>query len=163
MILSSERYRQKKMILTSTTPENTREIGRKIGEVCVSGDWIGLTGELGAGKTCLTQGLGAGLGVSSNIQICSPTFVIHRTYAGKQELHHLDLYRISESVELFELGYFELIESDGVCVVEWFERVPQARPDNNLVISLDIIDEQERTLEFSGKGTLFDKILSVLN
>jgi tRNA threonylcarbamoyladenosine biosynthesis protein TsaE len=134
------------LTLTTQSPEQTQEIARKLGELCRPGDWIGLTGELGAGKTCFVVGLARGLEVPEGHQVTSPTFIIHQTYPGKFPLHHLDLYRIHAETELIELGYQELLEGDGVCAVEWCEQVPGATPDSGLVVRLEIEDETTRAI-----------------
>lgn len=135
------------LTLTTQSPEQTREIGRKLGELCRPGDWIGLTGELGAGKTCFVGGLAKGLQVPDTFQVRSPTFILHQTYPGKFPLHHLDLYRIHTGTELVELGYDELLFGDGVCAVEWCEHVPGATPDTGVIVRLEIEDETTRAIE----------------
>jgi tRNA threonylcarbamoyladenosine biosynthesis protein TsaE len=134
------------LTLTTRSPEQTREIGRKLGELCRPGDWIGLTGELGAGKTCLVVGLARGLQVPETFQVRSPTFILHQTYPGRFPLHHLDLYRIRTGTELSELGYEELLFADGVCAVEWCEQVPAALNDSGIIVKLEIEDENIRKI-----------------
>jgi tRNA threonylcarbamoyladenosine biosynthesis protein TsaE len=138
-----------RLTLTTRSPEETREVGRRLGELCRPGDWIGLTGELGAGKTCLVTGLARGLEVPSGHQVTSPTFIIHQTYPGRFPLHHLDLYRIHSDAELVELGYQELLEGDGVCAVEWCEQVPGAIPDSGVIVRLELEDETTRSIEIT--------------
>ncbi|MBW1871203.1 MAG: tRNA (adenosine(37)-N6)-threonylcarbamoyltransferase complex ATPase subunit type 1 TsaE, partial [Deltaproteobacteria bacterium] len=138
--------------LISNSPEETQQLGHKIGGLLKPGDWIGLTGELGAGKTCLTQGIAQGAGVAASVPVTSPTFIIHQTYPGRIDLYHLDLYRLSSFEELHEIGYLELVTGDGACVVEWFEKIKEAVPDQGLVISLEIVDEKESSISVSGIG-----------
>jgi len=135
------------LTLTTRSPEETCELGRKLGQLCEPGDWIGLTGELGAGKTCLVTGLARGLEVPEGYQVTSPTFIIHQTYPGRFTLHHLDLYRIHAGAELVELGYQELLEGDAVCAVEWCEQVPGAIPDSGVIIRLELEDDTTRYIE----------------
>ena len=135
------------LTLTTQSPEQTQEIGRKLGELCRPGDWIGLTGELGAGKTCFVGGLAQGLEVPDTFQVRSPTFILHQTYPGRFPLHHLDLYRIHTGTELVELGYDELLLGEGVCAVEWCEQVVGATPDTGVIVRLEIEDETTRTIE----------------
>ncbi|MFC1654920.1 tRNA (adenosine(37)-N6)-threonylcarbamoyltransferase complex ATPase subunit type 1 TsaE [Myxococcota bacterium] len=150
------------LTLTTKSPEQTRELGRKLGELCRPGDWIGLTGELGAGKTCLVTGLARGLQVPDGYQVTSPTFIIHQTYPGKFPLHHLDLYRLHEGAELIELGYRELLEGDGVCAVEWCEQVPGAIPDSGVIVKLELEDETTRTIEITKIDKRGEDLLSGL-
>jgi tRNA threonylcarbamoyladenosine biosynthesis protein TsaE len=150
------------LTLTTRSPEETREIGHKLGELCRPGDWIGLTGELGAGKTCLVTGLARGLEVPEGYQVTSPTFIIHQIYPGRLELHHLDLYRIYEPAELIELGYQELLEGGGVCAVEWCEQVSGAMAESGVVVKLLIEDETNRAVEISKIDKRGEDLLSGL-
>ena len=94
-----------------------------------------LTGPLGAGKTCLTQGIAWGLGVSEYAR--SPTFVIMTRYRGRLTLYHFDLYRINDSLEAWDLGLDEQLFGDGVSVVEWADRAAEVFPENCLWLHLD--------------------------
>lgn len=137
-------------------------MGRNLGSLLQGGDWIGLTGELGAGKTCLTQGLALGLEVDPQIPVTSPTFIILQTYQGRIPLHHLDLYRLSEAEELFEIGYRELVEGEGACVVEWFERIEDSLPGSGLSGRLELIDDNSRRIELSGIDNRGNELLEKL-
>ena len=86
---------------------------------------VGLTGPLGAGKTCFVQGLARGLGVPDGERVASPTFNIVLDHAGRLPLHHVDLYRLGDEGELAELGLGELLASGGVSAVEWLDRFPR--------------------------------------
>jgi tRNA threonylcarbamoyladenosine biosynthesis protein TsaE len=136
----------------SNSAAETRALGRRLGELSLPGDWIGLTGELGAGKTCLTQGLAQGAGVDERVAVTSPTYVICQSYPGRLPVHHLDLYRLTSPVELAEIGYDEMVYGDGVCVVEWFERIAAARPGFGLSLRLEIIDESKRRIFIEEEG-----------
>jgi tRNA threonylcarbamoyladenosine biosynthesis protein TsaE len=150
------------LILTTKSPEETQELGRKLGELCRPGDWIGLTGELGAGKTCLVTGLARGLEVPEGYQVTSPTFIIHQIYPGRLPLHHMDLYRIHQTAELFELGYQEFLEEGGVCAVEWCEQVPGAIPESGVVVRLEIEDENSRAIGIKKINKRGEELLSGL-
>jgi tRNA threonylcarbamoyladenosine biosynthesis protein TsaE len=121
--------------LQTSTPEETQQVGRLIGEQAQAGDIYLLTGSLGAGKTCLTQGIAWGLGVMGYAR--SPTFVLMTRYQGRLTLHHLDLYRINDPLEAWDLGLDEQLSGDGVCVVEWADRAEEVFPQNVLWIALD--------------------------
>lgn len=99
--------------VVSRSPEETREIGVRIGRLCKAGDVIALDGGLGAGKTCLIQGLAEGLGVSKESYVRSPTFTILNVHNGRVPLYHFDLYRLSDLDELEEIGYREYIYGEG--------------------------------------------------
>ena len=102
--------------IETKSPEVTQEVGRVLGVEARPGDIFLLTGPLGAGKTCLTQGIARGLGVEGYVR--SPTFVLMTRYSGRLTLHHVDLYRIGEPIEAWDLGLEEQLFSDGICVVE---------------------------------------------
>jgi tRNA threonylcarbamoyladenosine biosynthesis protein TsaE len=106
--------------LSSRSPEETRAIGRTLGAALRPGDVIGLCGQLGAGKTCLVQGIAAGLEVSPSVGVASPTFGIVHEYPGRLTLYHMDFYRLGGS-DLDEMGLEEVLEGEGVTVAEWPE------------------------------------------
>jgi len=144
--------------ILSNGPEETQEVGRVIGERAQAGDIYLLTGPLGAGKTCLTQGIALGLGVSGYVR--SPTFVIMSQYQGRLTLHHVDLYRIGGPLEGWDLGLDEQLFGDGVCVVEWADRAAELFPEEALWIALDHgAAETQRTVSF-GEGP--ERYLSVV-
>lgn len=151
-----------KLSLTSCSPDETRALGERLGARCGPGDWIGLSGELGAGKTCLVQGLARGLEVDPQLAVTSPTFVILQTYPGRVPLHHLDLYRLSRPAELDEIGYHQLVEGDGTCVVEWAEQVDGAVPGRGLLIRLLLVDETTRRLEAEALDPAAERLLEAL-
>lgn len=106
---------------------------------------MGFMGDLGAGKTCLIQGVCRGLGVRE--PVTSPSFVIVNVYAGDRDpVYHLDLYRISEPDELLELGYEEYFYGDGVCLVEWAERAGALLPEEAIIVELRWAGDEERDL-----------------
>src|SRR5690349_17851059 len=98
-------------------PEETQDIGWRLGELAQAGDVFLLTGDLGAGKTCLTQGIAYGLG--SKEYAASPSFVIMRELKGRLTLYHMDLYRLDRIEEIVDLGLDDYLYGKGVCVVEW--------------------------------------------
>ena len=121
--------------IRTNSPEQTQAVGRSIGEQAQAGDIYLLTGSLGAGKTCLTQGIAWGLGVPGYAR--SPTFVLMTQYQGRMVLHHVDLYRIGDSAEAWDLGLEEQLTGDGVCVVEWADRAPEIFTEDCLWIDLE--------------------------
>ena len=117
------------------SPEATQQVGRIIGEQAQPGDIYLLTGPLGAGKTCLTQGIARGLGVAGHPR--SPTFVLMTHYPGRLTLHHMDLYRINDPLEAWDLGLEEYLSGDGVCVIEWADQAAELFAEDALWINLD--------------------------
>ncbi len=134
----------------------TINLGKKIGTLLNPGDVILLTGDLSAGKTTITKGIGEALGVKRVIN--SPTFTIVKVYKGEKcPLYHLDLYRLDGLNNDFDLE--EYIESDGVCVIEWPYQVSEILPNEYITICLKRIDEFKREIEISAVGERYLRIV----
>ena len=143
--------------LVSHSPEETQEIGRLLGQVAKEGDIFLLTGALGTGKTCLTQGIAWGLGVEGYAR--SPTFVIATRYQGRLTLHHIDLFRIQDPQEAWDLGLEEYLSGENVCVVEWANRAAEVFPQESTWIAMEYGTEDTDRLmtiraEDNGDGRL---------
>lgn len=134
-------------------PDATFEAGRLLAGVLGPGDVIGLVGDLGAGKTLLTQGVAAGLGVPKSVRVTSPTFSLVNEYAGgRLPMVHVDLYRIEAEAELEHIGLDEMLDNAGVSSVEWCERFP-VLPHDHLLVTIDILGEGQRAISARGTGT----------
>jgi len=129
--------------IISRSEDDTRRIAHALGGLVRPGHVISLKGDLGAGKTVFAQGMAHGLGVSREAYVCSPTFTLINEYAGRIPFYHVDVYRIGDSDELFELGLMEYLNGDGVCAVEWFEKFRDAVPPRTLKVELNYLDEDE--------------------
>ncbi len=129
------------LIIHTDTAEETRRIGEVIGESAAPGDVYLLTGPLGAGKTCLTQGIARGLGVDGHAR--SPTFVLITRYRGRLTLHHADLYRIDHPAEAWDLGLDDIMSAgEDILIVEWADRAEEIFPEEALWIDLNYaVDE----------------------
>lgn len=126
------------LIGTSYSEDQTFALGAAIGRTLRGGDFLALSGPLGAGKTRLVQGLAAGLGVPPDEPVVSPTFVLIREYPGRLTLYHVDAYRLSGPAELLALGLDELAaQTDAVVAVEWADRARPAIPGHACWIDLD--------------------------
>lgn len=125
------------LVLASDGPERTRAVAAALAGVLADGDLLVLTGDLGAGKTCFTQGLGVGLGIDD--RITSPTFTLANRYRGRLTLHHLDVYRLEGEADAVDLDLDELIES-GVTVIEWGDRVAGLLPDERFTVAIRFPD-----------------------
>ncbi len=134
------------MTIVSGSPEHTRAIGRALGESAKPGDVFLLAGELGAGKTCLTQGVLWGLGGDEFAR--SPTFVLVSQYRARLTLHHVDLYRLDSFTEVDGLELDEYLYGDGLCVVEWADKAEGMFPEDSLVIRLDVTGDTTRRITF---------------
>ena len=140
-------------------PEATRAIGQALGEHAKPGFVYLLSGELGAGKTTLTQGVLEGLG--SDERARSPTFVLATQYTGRLPLYHVDLYRIDSVSELEELGLDEFFEGDGVSVVEWADKASGQLPKEHLSIRLEHSGENSRRLRLEAASEYRDALDAV--
>lgn len=134
--------------LTSPTAETTRELGARLGRRARPGHVFALYGDLGAGKTCLIQGLAEGLGVAG--PVTSPTFVLIAEHAGRLPLHHVDLYRTERLEEVRALGLDELLGGDGVTVIEWAERAEALLPGGTVRIRITGAGDEPREIELEG-------------
>jgi tRNA threonylcarbamoyladenosine biosynthesis protein TsaE len=132
--------------IVSPTPETTRAIGETLGRYIKAGDIICLYGELGTGKTCLTQGIAQGLKVKDPKKVKSPSFILVRECHGTIPLYHIDLFRISDPRELEEIGYEEYLYGGGVAVVEWAGKMGQYLPANRIDIFLSYQEEGKRRI-----------------
>jgi tRNA threonylcarbamoyladenosine biosynthesis protein TsaE len=150
----------KSLNLITHTPEETRELGRRLGELSQPGDIYLLSGNLGAGKTCLTQGMVWGLGSSE--YALSPTFVLMREIKGRLTLYHIDLYRLDRLEEIADLGLDEYLYSKGVSVIEWAEKGRGLLPAEHLQIRIEYLSDNERSFEFVPAGKRYQKLLSQL-
>ena len=129
----------------SDSPERTHAWGVRLGELLQPGDFVGLVGDLGAGKTHLVRGVAEGAGVERS-QVASPTFAIVYPYQGRLTLHHADLYRLADYDELYATGFLDLETGGGAMLVEWLDRIPEAAPRDHLRLTLRDVGEESREL-----------------
>ena len=133
------------LTVNSYSAAETRLLGERIAGRLKPGDVLLLYGELGAGKSELTRGIAKGLGVKETLT--SPSFTILNVYeSGRCPLYHFDWYRLKNADELFELGLDEYLGSDGIAVVEWAEKCPEAIPEGAMEISLETTGEEQRKI-----------------
>ena len=126
----------KKMIYETFSPEETRELGRKIGAEAVPGTVYTLVGDLGVGKTVFTQGIAEGLEIEE--PICSPTFTIVQVYEeGRMPFYHFDVYRIGDIEEMDEIGYEDYFYGEGLCMIEWANLIEEILPEHRWDITIE--------------------------
>jgi len=126
-------------------PARTLRFGQALGRLLRAGDVVGLRGPLGAGKTLLTQGVAAGIGVPDDQPVVSPTFVLVRQYVGRLKLYHIDAYRLGGADDLIALGFEEMVEEPGAAVVvEWADRVTAALPAHTWWVDLFHVSPRRR-------------------
>lgn len=144
--------------VTSGSADQTRHIGGTVGQAAMPGDVILLEGKLGAGKTCLTQGIAAGLGIDD--YVVSPSFVLVREYRGRLPLYHIDFYRLDTIEEVAELGLDDYLCGPGVCVVEWAEKGLAVLPSEHLLIQMQHVAPTKRKLRLLPRGPRYVQMLS---
>lgn len=123
------------MRYTSYSPEETEKIAYEFSQRLNAGDVVCMYGELGAGKTAFVRGIARGLGIKDHIT--SPTFTIVNEYCGKMPLYHFDVYRIADEDEMYEIGYEEYIDGDGVSVIEWPQLIKDILPKSYYSVKID--------------------------
>ena len=124
------------MIIETHDPEETFEVGRKIGMNAKPGQINTLTGDLGVGKTVFTQGVAAGLGITEPVN--SPTFTIIQEYEdGRLPFYHFDVYRIGDLEEMEEIGYDDYFFGQGICLIEWAELIEEILPEKRIEVTIE--------------------------
>jgi len=136
--------------LRTETADRTRELGRALAPLLLPRDTVVLTGDLGAGKTTLVQGIGRGLGVEDHV--ASPTFTLVREYAGRLDVAHVDVYRLERVQDVVDLGLDELGGPDRVLIVEWGDAVEDLLPADRLRVELTSSDDDVRMLRIGAQG-----------
>lgn len=145
------------MRVITNSPQETIGLGKNLGRHLKTGDCLGLVGGLGSGKTTLVKGIACGLGVKEE-DVSSPSFVLIKEYAGRIPLYHFDLYRLDEVKEIECLGVEEYLFNDGVCVIEWAEKMKMLLPDY-LQVDLLVKGEHKREIRFSAHSKRYEDTL----
>lgn len=145
----------------TTSPEQTRRLGRCLGQLIRQPLVVLLSGDLGAGKTCFTQGLALGLEVPEEEPVVSPTYTLMNPYRGRLELFHFDLYRLADADDLIDLGLEDFLPGDGVAVVEWADRFSGLAAEY-LAVEISHRGETGRTLLFHARGERAARLLEDL-
>jgi tRNA threonylcarbamoyladenosine biosynthesis protein TsaE len=147
----------RKIEIITESPAATRELGHKIGEKLKPGTIFALTGELGCGKTLLTRGIAEGLGVPSR-HINSPTFVLVNEYKGRMPIFHMDLYRLGNIDDGFEIGIMDYFNrtSEGVMLIEWAEKMASLLPEDVIKVEYEILGEEKRRIVFSTSSKKYE-------
>jgi tRNA threonylcarbamoyladenosine biosynthesis protein TsaE len=148
------------MRATTTSEQETRLLGVALGRLLAPGDVVTLSGDLGAGKTTFSQGIGLGLGVDE--PVTSPTFALVHEYEGRIPVWHLDTYRVGGAAELVDLSWDDLLSGGGAVLVEWPERIAEALPADRLEIRLSSGGDDSRHLQFVPHGRRMCELLQEL-
>ena len=140
----------------------TEAFGRRLAALLFPGAVVALVGQLGAGKTHLVRAVAEGLGVADSRVVTSPTFVLIQDYAARLPIYHFDAYRLRGDAEFAELGAHEYFAGDGVCLVEWADRVAACLPEDYLRATLEVTGETSRRLTLEAVGERYRELVQAL-
>ena len=133
----------------TNSPEETEKLGAALGRVLLPGTVIAYSGDLGAGKTAFTRGIARGLGILE--PVTSPTYTIVNEYlGGRLPLFHFDMYRLTSSEDLWDIGWEDYLERNGICAVEWSENVKEAL-ENPLFVQIEKLGDTSRRITLKGE------------
>lgn len=135
---------------TTTSPEETIDLGRRLGRCLHRGDVVALCGDLGSGKTWFAKGLALGLGVGPDEVVTSPSFALMNAYEGRLTLFHMDVYRLETVSDFLDAGLDDYLYADGVAVMEWADRWLDVLPERHLKVRIIVLDEHSREITLSG-------------
>lgn len=145
--------------LVTQSAGETHALGAALGRILTAGDFIALIGDLGAGKTHFVKGVAAGLGVPDDLPVTSPTYTLLNIYHGRIPLYHFDLYRLAGAEQVDDLGFDEYFSGDGVCLVEWAERLGGFIPSEQLSVNFSHDGDDRRRLVFSAAGARAEELM----
>ena len=137
---------------------DTEKLGRLLGHLAAAGDILCLDGDLGAGKTTLSQAIARGLGVPDTCYVTSPSFAILHEYQGRIPMYHMDFYRLQDSGEVEDLGFDEYFYLAGLTVIEWSTRAIDLLPDERLILVILQNDDLTRTITLKGTKRYSDML-----
>jgi tRNA threonylcarbamoyladenosine biosynthesis protein TsaE len=137
----------------------TTAFGRRLAGLLFPGAVVALIGPLGAGKTHLVRAIAEELGIRDSRVVSSPTFVLIQEYDARLPIYHFDAYRLRSPAEFFDLGAHEYFAGNGVCLVEWADRVEPCLPKEHLRIAIDVTGETSRRLRIEGRGQQYQELM----
>src|SRR5438552_694021 len=150
------------LILDLPDLSGTEALGRRLGRLLFPGAVVALVGPLGAGKTHLTRAVAEGLGIADSRAVSSPTFVLIQEYSARLPIYHFDAYRLHGEAEFFDLGVNEYFQGQGVCLVEWADRVLGCLPAEHLRIHIEVTGPASRKFVIEGFGERYNELLRQL-
>ena len=136
------------MIVETHSEGETEALGERLAKCLHAGAVVALYGDLGAGKTALVRGMARGLDIRESVS--SPTFTIVNEYPGDPALFHFDMYRLKNAEELYGIGWEDYLDRNGICVVEWSERVEEALPEDAVRVNIRRLSDSERSIRVEG-------------
>jgi tRNA threonylcarbamoyladenosine biosynthesis protein TsaE len=140
----------------------TTALGHCLGRLLFPGSVVALIGPLGAGKTHLARAIAEGLEIADSRAVTSPTFVLIQEYAARLPIYHFDAYRLRNEAEFFDLGAHEYFAADGVCLIEWADRVEGCLPAEFLRIELTVTGDTAREAALSATGRRYEDLIATL-
>ena len=149
------------LTVTTRSPAETQNLGRRMGQRLQAGSVVALVGELGCGKTCFTQGLCMGLDISTQY-VNSPTFTFINEYSGRLPVYHFDLYRADDADTILDIGVEDTLlrALDGVAVIEWAEKIAPILQEDRLEAKFSVLSPEEREITFTAIGDRFQELLT---
>lgn len=132
------------MEFVTHSEEETVLLGKKLGEKLKKGDVVALDGTLAAGKTYFTKGIALGLKIQE--EITSPTFTVISEYSGRLPLYHMDIYRLAGEEDFLNIGAEDMLYGNGVCVIEWSEKIKEILPKNTISVKISINSNNSRSI-----------------
>lgn len=142
--------------------EDTEKLGLLLGNLAAPGDVICLDGDLGAGKTALSQAIARGLGVPDTCYVTSPSFTILHEYKGRIPMYHMDFYRLQDAGEVEDLGFEEYFYLAGLTVIEWSSRAVELLPDDRITLLIELNNDLSRTITLKSTKK-YAKLLQSIN
>ncbi len=146
----------------TNSPEETEELGRHLGSLLGPGAFLALRGDLGGGKTCFTRGVVQAVAPESAHLVASPTFAIMNHYPGILPVYHFDFYRMATEDDITDLGFMDYLYGEGVCIVEWSERLESLLPANHLRVTFHYEGFEKRRITVEARGACPEILLSRL-
>jgi tRNA threonylcarbamoyladenosine biosynthesis protein TsaE len=150
------------LVVELPDPSASTAFGRRLGELLFPGSVVALIGPLGAGKTYLVRAIAEGLGIVDSRVVSSPTFVLIQEYLARLPIYHFDVYRLRSEAEFQDLGAHEYFAGDGVCLIEWADRVPGSLPAEHLRIELSVTGESSRRAQLTAAGYRYEELVNRL-
>jgi tRNA threonylcarbamoyladenosine biosynthesis protein TsaE len=146
--------------IITTDPEQTRALGRCLGQRLGESVVFRLCGDLGSGKTCFVQGLAQGLQVPEDYRVTSPTYTLINEYPGRVPLFHIDLYRLEKLEDIELIGFWEILGMEAIVAVEWAERIPEEMwPAQSIAIEFKSAENDDHCLHLKGYGLGMDDLI----
>ncbi len=152
--------RKGELDIISHSAKQTERLGVRLGQLLQPGDVVALSGDMGAGKTVFSTGIGRGFG--SQTPVTSPTYNLvhqHRREADKTILYHLDCYRLSGMMDAESIGLDDILDGSGIVVIEWAERITEGLPEDYLWIELRVVEETRRNFILEGHGSRYETLI----